>query len=150
MHLRDFFSTDAIGLDLHAATKDEALEVCVRLLRLGDRTEATILKIIRRREQVGSTGFGRGIAIPHCRSLSVPHLRIAYGHFRAGVDFNALDGELVYHVFLITAPPIEVSNQYLPVLGQLAQFARDPDVPRLLNGFRKPEELLSLLAARDA
>jgi PTS system nitrogen regulatory IIA component len=148
MFLRDFFSAGDIGLDLDAPTKDEALARCTALLRTDPRTEATILKVLHRREQVGSTGFGRGIAIPHCRSLVVPRLRVAYGRFPHGIEFDALDGEPVYHVFLIIAPPNEISNQYLPVLGKLAQFAKDPEVPRLLNGLRKPEEFLSLLAAR--
>lgn len=148
MRLREFFSVNDIGLDLDASSKDEALEKCVRLLRVDPRTEHTILKVLHRREAVGSTGFGRGIAIPHCRSLVVPRLRVAYARFLHGIEFDALDGQPVYHVFLITAPPNEISNQYLPVLGRLAQFAKDPDVPRQLNGLRKPEEFLSLIDAR--
>ena len=145
MHLRDFFSIDTIGLDLSATSKAEALDACVRLLHVDDRTHASILKVLLRREQVGSTGFGRGVAIPHCRSLAVTRLRVAYGHFRSGVAFDALDGEPVYHVFMITAPPHEISNQYLTVLGKIAHFAREPDVLRELNLLRKPEEFMSLV-----
>ena len=64
-----------------------------------------------------STGIGRGIAIPHCRSLVVNQLRVAYGRKQPGVDFNAIDGKPVTNFFLIVAPPLEVSNQYLPVTG---------------------------------
>ncbi|RMH11751.1 MAG: PTS fructose transporter subunit IIC, partial [Gemmatimonadetes bacterium] len=62
-----------------------------------------------------------------------------------GVDFDAIDGRPVRHVFLIVAPPLEVSNQYLPVLGKIAQFAKDAAVPGLLDDLRTPEEFLRLL-----
>ena len=150
MRLRDFFSVSDISLDLDAPTRDEALARTVGLLHVGERTEATILKVLHRRELMGSTGFGRGIAIPHCRSLVIPRIRLAYARFQHGIEWDALDGQAVYHVFLITAPPNEISNQYLPVLGRLAQFARDPEVPRLLNSLSRPPEFLSLLESIGA
>ncbi len=150
MHLRDFFTPDAVGLDLVASTKADAISACVDLLDVDPRTGATLLKVLRRREEVGSTGFGRGIAIPHCRSLVVARLRLAYGRFPAGIDFDAIDGQPVHHVFLITAPPHEVSNQYLPVLGRLAQFAKDPGVSQRLAALAEPAEFFTLLEAMRA
>ncbi|MEO5826017.1 MAG: PTS sugar transporter subunit IIA [Gemmatimonadales bacterium] len=150
MHLRDFFTPDAVGLDLVATTKAEAISACVDLLNVEPRTAATLFKVLRRREKVGSTGFGRGIAIPHCRSLVVARLRLAYGRFPAGIDFDAVDGQPVHHVFLITAPPHEVSNQYLPVLGRLAQFAKDPGVSQQLAALADPADFLTLLESMRA
>ena len=92
-----------------------------------------------------SKGIGKGIAIPHCRSLVVNRLRLAYGRKPGGVDFKAIDGDPVYNFFLIVAPPLEVSNQYLPVLGKIAQFAKDPDVPARLAEIQSPQEFLDLL-----
>jgi hypothetical protein len=46
------------------------------------------------------------------------------------------------------APPLEVSNQYLPVLGKIAQFCKDPEVPKLLEALREPAEFLDLLSAK--
>jgi mannitol/fructose-specific phosphotransferase system IIA component (Ntr-type) len=101
--------------------------------------------VLQRRESLGSTGFGRGIAIPHCRSLVASRLRIAYGQSRNGVEFHAIDGKPVHHVFLIVAPPLEVSNQYLPVLGLVAQFAKEADVPARLAAVTRPEDFFQLL-----
>src|SRR5437879_10777138 len=84
--------------------------------------------MLRRRETLGSTGIGQGIAIPHCRSLVVNRLRVAFGRKLDGIDFKAIDDRPVHYFFLIVAPPLEVSNQYLPVLGKIAQFAKEPDV----------------------
>jgi mannitol/fructose-specific phosphotransferase system IIA component (Ntr-type) len=145
MHLRDFFTPEAVGLDLVASTKADAISAYV-----DPRTGATLLKVLMRREEVGSTGFGRGIAIPHCRSLVVARLRLAYGRFPAGIDFDAIDGQPVHHVFLITAPPHEVSNQYLPVLGRLAQFAKDPGVSQRLAELATPADFLALLETMRA
>jgi mannitol/fructose-specific phosphotransferase system IIA component (Ntr-type) len=103
---------------------------------------------LKRRETLGSTGVGKGIAIPHCRSLLVSNLRLAYGRKLEGMDFDSIDGDPVQHFFLIVAPPIEVSNQYLPVLGKIAQFAKDPDIPLRLAELSTPEEFLRLLEDR--
>jgi mannitol/fructose-specific phosphotransferase system IIA component (Ntr-type) len=148
MHLRDFFQPDAIALDLRGADKDAVLAELVSLLGVGDRNSETLLRVLQRRESLGSTGMGRGIAIPHCRSLVVNHLRLAYGQHQAGVDFQAIDGQPVHHFFLIVAPPLEISNQYLPVLGRIAQFAKDSDVPERLSQLRSADEFFGLLEAK--
>jgi mannitol/fructose-specific phosphotransferase system IIA component (Ntr-type) len=145
MKLREFFTADAVKLDLDAQTKDDLLQELVGLLDLDEKSEAVLFNTLKRRENLGSTGIGKGIAIPHCRSLVVNRLRLAYGRKPAGIDFNAIDGEPVHNLFLIVAPPLEVSNQYLPVLGKIAQFAKDPEVPEHLRSIETPEEFLELL-----
>ena len=148
MHLREFFSPDAISLDLQATEKDGILKELIGLLKLDEKSDAMLYKMLKRRENLGSTGIGRGIAIPHCRSLVVQRLRVAYGRKRDGVDFKAIDDKPVHHFFLIVAPPLEVSNQYLPVLGKIAQFAKDPDVPARLLELGEVEDFLSLLTEK--
>lgn len=145
MTLRELFDTDVVKLGLDGHSKDEVLKELIELLDLDSKSEAILFKTLKRRENLGSTGIGKGIAIPHCRSLVVNRLRLAYGRHADGVDFKAIDGEPVHNFFLIVAPPLEVSNQYLPVLGKIAQFAKDPDVPGRLSGIEDPDEFLDLL-----
>jgi len=145
MRLRELFTEDVVKLDLESDTKDGILRELVGLLALDEKPEATLYRTLKRRENLGSTGIGKGIAIPHCRSLVVDRLRLAYGRKPAGMDFNAIDGAPVHNFFLIIAPPLEVSNQYLPVLGKIAQFSKDADVPGLLLGLETVEDFLSLL-----
>jgi nitrogen PTS system EIIA component len=145
MYLRDFFSPDAINLQLHGSSKDDVLAELVGLLRMDERSSGTLLRIIQRRENLGSTGIGRGIAIPHCRSLVVSRLRLAFGHRAEGVDYQAIDGKPVCNFFLIVAPPLEISNQYLPVLGKIAQLAKDNDVPDRLRGLQSTDDFFRLL-----
>lgn len=150
MRLRDFFDRDAIELDLNGESKDEILRELIRLLRLDEKSEGILFKMLKRRENLGSTGIGRGIAIPHCRSLVVENLRVAFGRKTEGVDFKAIDNQPVHDFFLIVAPPIEVSNQYLPVLGKLAQFAKIPDITRDLQGVTNADEFLELIESKGA
>jgi PTS system nitrogen regulatory IIA component len=126
MKLVDFFGKDEISLNLKASDKDEVLREMVALLDLDSDAEEILHKLLKKRENLGSTGIGKGVAIPHCRSLVVDRLRVAYGRRPQGVDFDAVDGKLVHHLFLIVAPPVEISNQYLPVLGKIAQFCKNP------------------------
>lgn len=148
MLLRDFLDPRAVSFALTAPTKEAVLDEMVGLLRLDPRAAATLGQIVRRREQLGSTGFGRGIAIPHARSLVVNRLRVAYGYHPTGVSYEATDGKPVHAIFLIVAPPHEVSNQYLPVLGKVAQLCQHADTPDRLVGIRTLEELLAFLAER--
>lgn len=148
MLLRDFFSPDAIQLELQAETKDEALKELVALLGLDEKSEGILFKMLKRRENLGSTGIGRGIAIPHCRSLVVNRLRVAFGRKASGLDFKAIDDKPVRYIFLIVAPPLEVSNQYLPVLGKIAQFSKESDIPERLAELERPADFLRLLEER--
>jgi mannitol/fructose-specific phosphotransferase system IIA component (Ntr-type) len=145
MELREFFDRDAIDLNLAGQTKDEILKELIALLKLDEKSESILFKMLKRRENLGSTGIGRGIAIPHCRSLVVNTLRVAFGRKPGGVDFSAIDSQPVHNFFLIVAPPLEVSNQYLPVLGKLAQFAKENDTTQKLSSLQSPDEFLALL-----
>ena len=145
MELREFFNEDAINLDLQADSKDDILKEMIGLLGVDEKSQGILFKMLKRRENLGSTGIGRSIAIPHCRSLVVNKLRVAFGRKPAGVDFKAIDEQPVKYFFLIVAPPLEVSNQYLPVLGRIAQFSKEADVAARLDQLTTPAEFLALL-----
>src|SRR5947208_11763759 len=149
MELREFFSEDAVKLELESITKDDILKELISLLKLDDKSEGMLFKMLKRRENLGSTGIGRGIAIPHCRSLVVNKLRVAFGRKSGGVDFRAIDDKPVNFFFLIVAPPLQVSNQYLPVLGKIAHFSKEPDVPERLLKLKEPPEFMQLLQEKN-
>src|SRR5882762_2554171 len=149
MRLREFFSPEAIKLQLDGTSKDDILKELIGLLGLYEKSEGMLFKMLKRRENLGSTGIGRGIAIPHCRSLVVSKLRVAFGRKTVGVDFKAIDDKPVFFFFLIVAPPLEVSNQYLPVLGKIAQFSKESDVPERLLKLTQPKEFMQLLEEKN-
>src|SRR3989475_9118715 len=107
MRLREFFSEDAIKLDLESTAKDAVLKKLVGLLKLDDKAQGLLFKMLKRRETLGSTGIGQHISIPHCRSLVVTRLRCAFGRSAKGVDFKAIDDQPVNYFFLIVAPRSE-------------------------------------------
>jgi mannitol/fructose-specific phosphotransferase system IIA component (Ntr-type) len=149
MELRSFFDKTAVQLDLTGSSKDEVLRELIDLLAVDEKCGGILFKMLKRRENLASTGIGRGIAIPHCRSLAVNKLRIAYGRRPDGVEYRAIDGRPVSNFFLIVAPPNETTNDYLPVLGKVAMFARQPDVPHRLAALERPDELLDLLEEKS-
>jgi mannitol/fructose-specific phosphotransferase system IIA component (Ntr-type) len=143
--LSQLIAPDAVSLDLAGSGKDAVLAELVALLGVDQRNAATLHRMLRRREALGSTGVGRGVAIPHARSLVVDRLRLAFGRHPGGIAFDAIDARPVHYLFLIVAPPVELSNQYLPVLGRIAQFVKEPDVPDRLARLASVEDLYRLL-----
>ena len=145
MELREFFSEDAIKLDLAGTSKDDILRELIGLLKLDEKSEGMLFKMLKRRENLGSTGIGRGIAIPHKQTQKKKQQQETNSRKKEGVDFKAIDEKPVHFCFLIVAPPLEVSNQYLPVLGKIAQFSKEPDVPQRLLGLTENTQFLKLL-----
>ena len=146
MPLSDLLTPAGVIPNLRAAGKKAALqEIARRAAEAAGAAEREVFEGAIQRERLGSTGIGGGIAIPHCRSLVVNKLRVAFGRKRDGVDFKAIDEKPVHFFFLIVAPPLEVSNQYLPVLGKIAQFSKEPDVPARLLDLAAPTQFMELL-----
>jgi len=147
--LRDFIREEHVNLALTGTTKDEVLEQLVACLHLPDGDTGVLLKVLERREGLGSTGIGRGVAVPHCRTPLVPRLRVVFGRRPGGIPYDAVDGQPVSYFFMIVAPPAEASNDYLPVLGRIAQLAKEPDVPERLAKVNTPAEFLALLSEKN-
>lgn len=129
--------------ELKATDKRQVLEEMVdHLFRAGRiKDRALVLEMISQRENLGSTGIGKGIAIPHGRSLAAPDLSIAFGRSTAGIEFDALDKQPVHLLFMIVAPPQERSNIYLPVLGKIVEKVKESRVRSRLMKLESLEEL---------
>ena len=149
VHLSDFVSPSRVRLGLSGQTKSEILRELVAMLDFESYDEAAILRILLHREQMGSTSIGRGIAVPHCRTPLAKQLQVAYGRRLGGIPYDSIDGEPVTHFFLLVAPPVEVSNEYLPVLGRVAQLAKEPDVSARLTAAATTEDFLRILADKN-
>src|SRR5260370_35077579 len=78
VRLREFFAEDAIKLQLESTTKDDVLKELVGLLKLDDKADQTLVKMLKRRETLGSTGIGQNIAIPHCPAPPPRHRPAAF------------------------------------------------------------------------
>lgn len=145
MELKELFNTSNVKLDLDVESKDEVLLKLIGLLKLDEKAKEMLFKMLKKRENLGSTGIGKGFAIPHCRSLVVDKLNVAFARLPKGVDFNSIDGKPAHFFFLIVAPPVEISNYYLPVLGKVAQFCKTADIVAKLEQIQTIEQFLQLL-----
>lgn len=112
--------------ELKSKNKAEAFEEMVDALcaTLGKQHKQTLLSMLHHREMLGTTGIGRGVAIPHGRTLLTRHLRVVFGRSKAGIDYGARDNEPVNLIFLVVAPFQDRGNVYLPTLGKLVELVR--------------------------
>ena len=150
MLLTDFVAPDGIVPALKANGKKEILqELAAKAAELCGQSERTILEALQRREKLGSTGVGNGIAIPHGK---LPKLNRLFGLFvrlEQPVDFEALDGQPVDLIFLLLAPEAAGAD-HLKALARVARLLRDTDVARKLRDSRDAEDLYAVLAMPSA
>ena len=90
MNLASLLSKDRVILDIKPGKKDKVIEDLVYTIKKGADAELIVSTLLKR-EELGSTGIGKGIAIPHCRSLAVDKLEIAVGRTTKPIKFNAID-----------------------------------------------------------
>jgi PTS system nitrogen regulatory IIA component len=149
MKLTEILTPKAINIDLTAPTKEEVLKELVWMLDLKDEFKNIILEMVLQRENLGSTGVGNGVAIPHGRSLITDRLMLVCGVSKKGIHYQAIDRKKVSLIFLLIAPHREVSNLYLPLLGNIARLASDPTKVSTLRKAKDPKEFIEFLAAMD-
>jgi mannitol/fructose-specific phosphotransferase system IIA component (Ntr-type) len=121
-------------------------ELVGRLKENGELAEGdveAVLDGLMSRERLGSTGIGKGVAIPHVRYDAIDELLIAVGRAEEGVDFAAVDGSPVRIVFLILSPEAR-QDKYLEVLRWVSLVARDEYHNKLLQGAVTPAEFIEL------
>lgn len=142
-----YFEPGLFFTDLRSSTKDGALkELTDRIARgHGVRDPELLLEMLKRRESLGSTGIGKGVAIPHGRSLAISELRVLFAVSKRGIDFDAIDDEPVHIFFLIVAPPQDKHNEYLPLLGKIAELVKEKKVRDRLLEVQAYEELREIL-----
>lgn len=152
MKFADFITSEAILADLAADAKPEVIREMVQALCGAGRIAAEEVEdIIRRvldREELGSTGIGRGIAVPHAKHAAVDRLVGSVAVSREGVDFDSLDGEKVYIVFLLISPK-DRPGDHLRALENISRQLRNDTFCRFLRQARSADEIRQLLDEAD-
>lgn len=148
--LCDYLSVDRISLDLKGETKEEVLKELALLLGdsqyIGD--PLIIEKALNAREEIGSTGIGKHVAIPHAKTEHAKHLTIGVGRSIAGVDFDSLDKEDV-NLFFVFASPMHECNLYLKALAKVSKLVREDAFREKLMLARDPHEFLKILTESE-
>jgi fructose-specific phosphotransferase system IIA component len=144
--LTDLLTEAQIRIPLQAETKDELLRelvnVCADAHGIDDRED--VLRAVREREAVLSTGIGNGVAIPHGKSAAVSGLRLAAGRAALPVDFDALDGEPVSLFFLLVGPE-SAAGPHIKALSRISRLVRRDEVRERLIGAASAGDFLRVL-----
>ncbi|MBM4003550.1 MAG: PTS sugar transporter subunit IIA [Planctomycetes bacterium] len=152
MKFADFVCVEAIRAELESVDKSSAIEELVSALVQAGAIPAAerdgIVKAIMKREELGSTGIGRGIAVPHTKHSSVDRLIGTVGVCGDGIDFNSLDGEKVQLFFLLISPP-DRPGDHLRALENISRQLRDDTFCRFLKRAKTATDIQQLLEEAD-
>ena len=146
MRIMDYLCKNAIAVDLKARNKKEVInEMVDHLVKANKISEkGKVVKILLEREELGSTGIGQGIAIPHGKTNQVDDVIISFGSSKQGIDFESLDGEPVYILFLLFAP-LESSGIHLKALAKISRLLKDKYFRQALRDAKSAEEVIKVI-----
>ncbi len=148
MAMSNFIVWDAVVAGLAATTREAAVrEMIASLAAAGQFAGADLEDIVRavlRREQLGSTGIGRGIAIPHTRHTSVTQLIGTLATVETGIPFDSIDGEPV-HVLVLLISPQDRPADHLRALESVVHTVADDAFVQALRAARTKDELVEML-----
>jgi PTS system nitrogen regulatory IIA component len=153
MKLREFIVTEAITPELSAADRDGAIrELVTALAGAGALPEDSVEEVVSaliKREQNGSTGFGKGVAVPHVKHAKVDKMVGTIGRSAGGIDFAALDHQPVYSVFLLLIPD-NAPQQHLQAMNIVFSNLQKDMFRRFLKQAATRDAIVELLDEADA
>ena len=152
MKFSDYVSVDAIRSDLSSSDKEGVIRELVMALvesgKINSDEQESIVQAIMTREELGSTGIGRGVAVPHTKHSSVDQMVGTVGVSTEGVDFQSLDGEKVQLFFLLISPPDRPSD-HLRALENVTRQLRNDTFCRFLKQSKTPDDVQQVLDEAD-
>jgi len=149
MHLGDFIDFDAINTRLSGGNKRSLLQQLAHLS--GQRLcidSTAILASLNEREQLGSTGFGQGVAIPHGKIEGLPRIYGMFSRLAEPIDFKAIDGKPVDLIFLLLSPP-DAGAEHLKALAAVSRVTRHQPTLEKMRGARSRDALAAVLLGAD-
>lgn len=152
MKLREFIVTDAITPELQATDRDGVIRELVNALAgagslPADAVDEVVAALIKR-EQNGSTGFGKGVAVPHVKHPKVKGMAGTVGRSSGGIDFAALDHQPVYSIFLLLSPD-DAPQQHLQAMNIVFSNLQKDTFRRFLRQSATREAIAELLDEAD-
>jgi fructose-specific phosphotransferase system IIA component len=152
MKFSDFICREAIRTNLEASEKQAVIRAMATSLeeakKINSKDFESIVEAILKREELGSTGIGRGVAVPHTKHPSIDKLIGTVAISEQGVNFDSLDGEKVHLLFLLVSPP-DRPGDHLRALENISRQLRDDTFCRFLKQSKRPEDVWQLLEEAD-
>ena len=150
MEIRDFLAAEAVVVDFAAASKKQLLQaLSQRIARVARQDERTVFDVLLERERLGTTGVGKGIAIPHGRIANLDRIYGLFARLKPSVDFESLDNEPVDLVFLLLAPAAAGAD-HLKALARVSRLLRNPAQCEKLRTAPDAKAALAILTAETA
>lgn len=153
MNITDFLDKSAISTDIKSQDKEGAISELVSLLAasggIKPAEKSEILRRLHEREMLGSTGIGKGVAIPHAKCPKLKKMTAAFGLSKEGIDFKSLDGERTKIFFLLLAPG-ETPGPHLKALAKISRLLDDKFVRDRLKTAKNNQEVLKILKAEES
>ena len=149
MHLSDFLDVEAIKTSLPGGNKRSLLQQLANLAaqRLG-ADAAAIAASVNEREQLGSTGFGQGVAIPHGKIEGLGRIYCLFARLAEPVEYKAIDGRPIDLVFLLLSPP-DAGAEHLKALAAISRITRHVPTLEQMRGARSRDALAAVLMGAD-
>jgi len=152
MTMMGFLDERAVSTNITSQSKEDVIRELVGLLvhsgSIKEKDVHKLVQILLKRESLGSTGIGQGVAIPHGKSDSVDKLVAAFGVSRTGVAFDSLDGEPVYLFFLLVAPE-DSAGPHLKALARISRLLKDKHFRDSLRAAKDERALLKVIHTED-
>ena len=151
MKIIDFLNEKAVIANMKSLNKESAIRELVDILARaeGIRNKEDLMKVLLNRETLGSTGIGQGVGIPHGKTNTVKKLVAAFGICHEGINFDALDGEPVYLLFLLVAPE-DSAGPHLKGLARISRLLKDKYFRESLKALTDEKAILKLIKEEDA
>jgi PTS system fructose-specific IIA component len=147
MDLNKIIQAERINLKMQAQTKEEAIEELTEILvktgAISDKNK--FIKDVYVREEIGETGMGGYIAIPHGKSKHVKKTAIAIGRTSEEIKWESLDGKGVKLIFLFAVPEDEKGTIHVRLLAQVASRLGDDDVCKQLLSVESAEDIFTIM-----
>mgnify|MGYP001640775235 FL=1 len=149
--ITDYITESLIDLNLKSKNREGILIELSELLEKSPNIigeESDIYKALVDREKLGSTGIGKGVAIPHAKTECATKLTVAFGVSREGIDFNSLDEEDV-NLFFVFASPNKDSQIYLKVLARISRLIREEEFRENLFNCKTSKEVIDCIREKE-
>lgn len=152
MNVYEMLDKKAVTTELTSKDKPEALSELVELLvssgTIKEADKDLILGKLKEREVLGSTGIGKGVAIPHAKSKRVKKMIAAFGISKQGMDFKSLDGEPT-HIFFLLLAPGETPGPHLKALAKISRMLDDKFVRDRLRSAKSDQDILKIIKEEE-